>query len=103
MNCNLALKRLMKKRKMTVYRLSKTSGVSESTIRNIFLRGNDPSLSTLEALCSALGVTLSEFFMSEEQECFTLNKEEKELIEAYRASDRREKEFIKRVISPRKD
>lgn len=88
---------------MTVYRLSKSSGVSESTLRNMFTRDSDPSISTLELLCKALGVTLSEFFLENEEEFYSLNNDEKKLIDAYRASDRREKDFIKRVILAPKD
>lgn len=88
---------------MTIYKLSKLSGVSESTLRNMFKRNTDPTLSTLELLCKALGVTLSEFFLEEGDELLSLSKDEKEIILAYRTRDYREKQLIKRVILPRND
>lgn len=103
MNCIYRLKSLMRKRKMTIYRLSKLSGVSESTLRNMFKRGSDPSVKTLELLCEALGVTLAEFFMEEDMELYSLKKDEQEIIIAYRTRDYREKDLIKRVILPRND
>lgn len=44
------------------YRLSKESGLSESTITNIFTRGNIPTISTLEIICKSMNITLSQFF-----------------------------------------
>lgn len=41
---------------------SKECGLSESTLANIFRRNTVPSISTLEAICSGFGITLSQFF-----------------------------------------
>ena len=56
------LRRLLDERGWTEYRLAKNSGLSESTIANIFKRNTVPSLPTLEAICKGLGITLSQFF-----------------------------------------
>ena len=56
------LRRLLDERGWTEYRLAKNSGLSESTIANIFKRNTIPSLPTLEAICKGLGITLSQFF-----------------------------------------
>lgn len=45
-----------------MYKLAKLSGVSQSTLSNMFSRNNDPSISTLEDICRAFGITLSQFF-----------------------------------------
>ena len=52
----------MKEREWTEYRLSKECGLSESTLANIFRRNTVPSITTLETICDAFGITLSQFF-----------------------------------------
>ena len=56
------LRLLLNERGWTEYRLAKNSGLSESTIANIFKRNTNPSLPTLEAICQGMGITLSQFF-----------------------------------------
>lgn len=55
------IKELMDERSWTTYRLSKEAGLSHSTITNIFKRNNAPTFPTLEAVCKAFGITLSQF------------------------------------------
>lgn len=64
----------MKLRGWSEYRLAKESGLSQSTIANIFRRNTLPSIPTLEIICNAFGISLSQFFsdgnnsyLSEEQ------------------------------------
>ena len=56
------LRRLMYERDWTEYRLAKESGLSQSTISNMFYRNTIPSVATLEIICRALGITLAQFF-----------------------------------------
>ncbi len=56
------LRQLLDERGWTAYRLAKESGLSESTLANIFKRNTVPSISTLEAVCVAFGISLSQFF-----------------------------------------
>ena len=73
------LRRMMEERGWTAYRLSKESGLSESTLANIFKRNTVPSIATLEAICGAFGITLSQFFA--EQNMVELTPELKELFD----------------------
>ena len=52
----------MEERSWTDYRLAKESGLSHSTVTNMFNRNNAPTLPTLEAVCKAFGITLAQFF-----------------------------------------
>lgn len=52
----------MKERSWTDYRLAKESGLSHSTVTNMFNRNNAPTLPTLESVCKAFGITLAQFF-----------------------------------------
>lgn len=56
------IKNMMAERGWTEYRLAKESGLSHSTVTNMFKRNNAPTLPTLEAVCAAFGITLAQFF-----------------------------------------
>ena len=56
---------LMKEHNWSDYKLSVESGLSTSTIANIHRRNTIPSIPTLEAICSAFGITLSQFFQED--------------------------------------
>ena len=62
MDVHERLKKLMKDRGWSEYRLSKKCGLSESTLANIFRRNTVHSVSTLEAICEGFGITMSQFF-----------------------------------------
>ncbi len=53
---------LCKEKGYTWYRLSALSGIPVSTIVSIINRNNAPTIPTLQKLCDALGLTLSQFF-----------------------------------------
>lgn len=56
------LRQLLNERGWTEYRLSKECGLSQATIGNIYRRNTMPSLATLETICKAFGITVSQFF-----------------------------------------
>ena len=60
------LRQLLDERNWTEYRLAKASGLSDSTIKNIFKRNTQPTIETLEAVCRGFGITLAQFFADEE-------------------------------------
>lgn len=68
----------MSAQKWTKYRLAKESGLSESTIINIFQRNTLPTISTLEAICRAFGITLAQFFA--ESNLVELSSEQQDLF-----------------------
>jgi len=79
MDTHFRLRQLMAERGWTSYRLAKESGLSESTLANIFKRNNVPSIVTLEAVCAAFGISLAQFFA--ENEMVELTPELKELFD----------------------
>ena len=82
MDVKSKLQTLMDQRGWTYYRLAKESGVSWSTIRNMFLRGTEPTLPTLEALCGGLGISLAELLLGDG--IVELSGRERELLLAWR-------------------
>ena len=61
------LRDLAAERGVTVYRLAQESGVAYSTVRMSGKRGGQLSLYVIERFCQALGISLAEFFASEEE------------------------------------
>ena len=52
----------MARRGLTLNQLAKRSEVSPSTLRNTKRRGGELKAETIERICAALGISLSEFF-----------------------------------------
>lgn len=53
---------LIEERSITLYQLSQVSGVSYSTVKTTEKRGGQLKVDTIERICEALGITMSEFF-----------------------------------------
>ena len=70
---------LMAERNWTDYKLSVESGLSSSTIANIHRRNTVPSIPTIEAICGAFGISLSQFFC-ENASFVQLNEEQQALF-----------------------
>lgn len=51
----------------TEYMLAKKSGVTQSTISSWYRMNMQPSIVTLERVCDAFGMTLSEFFLDDDK------------------------------------
>ena len=96
MDTHNRLQQLLKERHWTKYRLSKKSGLSESTIANIFNRNSDPTITTLTAVCNGFGITLSQFFA--EQEMVELSPELRELFENWMPLAMEQKADLLQVI-----
>ena len=80
MDVNGRIRELLNERNWTEYKLAKESGLSQSTISNIFKRNTVPSISTHALICTGFGISLSQFFsegnmveLSEEQRDFFIN------------------------------
>lgn len=70
---------LRKERGWSVNYLAMEAMLTQSTLNNLYSRRSEPKLSTLRAICGALGITLSEFF-AEEEKLSDLNAELKRKI-----------------------
>lgn len=77
------LNELRLERNLSVYRLAELSGLNQSTLANTFSRGTMPSIANLDAMCQAMGLTLTQFF-SDREHTIKLTEDELLLIENYR-------------------
>jgi len=61
------LMRLLEEKRMAIHKLATESAVPPSTIKNILYgKSVNPGIVTIKMLCDGLGITLVEFFDSEE-------------------------------------
>ena len=64
MDTNLKLEKLLQEKGWTKYRLAKESRLSESTIINMFARNTVPTIASLEVICKAFKITMSQFLQT---------------------------------------
>ena len=62
------IEKLRKEKGWSINYLAMESGLTQSTLNNIYSRNTEPKISTLRAICGAFGITLSDFFKEEESE-----------------------------------
>lgn len=97
MNTLERIRKLLDDRNWSMYKLSKLSGISQSTLSNMFIRNNDPSISTLEEICKAFGITLSQFFANE-GELVVLTKEQSEMLEKWSTLSDEQKSALLKLL-----
>lgn len=90
------IKYLMAERGWTEYRLAKESGLSHSTIANMFHRNNAPTLPTIEAICDAFGISLSQFFIYDNET--EISSEQSYILEKWSMLDPAQKEAILNLL-----
>lgn len=58
---------LLEEKKMSIHRLAIESAVAPSTIKNILYgKSTNPGIVTIKMLCDGFGITLTEFFDTED-------------------------------------
>ena len=56
------IEKLRVKRGFTMAELARAAGLKPSTLHGLYRRNNLPTIPTLEAICSAFGITIAQFF-----------------------------------------
>lgn len=85
---------LCRERSWTYYRLAKEADIPYSTLNNMINRTNIPTIPTLQKICDAFGITLSDFFQ-DESENLQLTIGQKELVELYNRLSLEKKRVLK--------
>lgn len=83
---------LCKKRGISKYRLAQMTGIAQSSLGRIISKDNLPSITTLEKICSALDVTLSQFFLGENAK--NLTEQQNEVLEIWNNLSTNEQEIV---------
>ena len=92
MGIQIRIRKLMAEREWTDYRLAKEANLSHSTVTNMFNRNNAPTLPTLDAVCGAFGITLSQFFAEGEEA--QLTEEQQKLFSKWSTMTDRQKQIL---------
>lgn len=96
LDTNMRIQRLMAEKGWTEYRLAKESGLSQSTITNLFKRNTVPGISTLESICKGFGISLAQFFS--ENGFVELDAEQTKMFEKWKYLSPKQKTLIIDII-----
>ena len=96
MNALDKIRRIMNERGWTDYKLAKETGLSQSTLSNMFNRNTMPTIPTLESICKGFGITLSQFFV--EGNLVELSDEQIEFFNKWSCLTDEQKKLIMEII-----
>ena len=86
---------MREERHWSEYQLSEKSGLTQSTISSWYRKNMIPSIPSLEKICDAFGITLSQFFCDANGDnTVTLTEREKELLSYASRLDQKQYEAL---------
>lgn len=88
---------LRNERNWTEYQLAEKSGLTQSTISSWYRKDLSPSIPSLEKICNAYDITMSQFFL-EDSTTTDLTPIQMELIESSHKLDAQQMERLIRFI-----
>lgn len=71
------------RRGWTEYQLAERAGLPQSTISSWYRKNMVPSLPSLEKICSAFGITLSQLFAEGEGSVISLTESQQKLLDSW--------------------
>lgn len=78
----------------TEYQLAERSGLPQSTISSWYKKHMTPSFASLEKICEAFGITMSQFF-SEDEDMIALTIQQKAMLDKWnRLSDKQKTSLL---------
>lgn len=80
----------------TEYQLAEKSGLTQSTISSWYRKKMTPSIPSLQKICNAFGISLSQFFLEDGDDTVLLNKQQIALIEV---TTRLDSEQLRRLLA----
>ena len=88
------IKQMRDDRNWSDYKLAEEAMIPASTLASIYARNTPPKLEILENICDAFGITLSQFFLEENEKTEIVNNQEKLLLEQFRKQPNQKKAAI---------
>lgn len=74
------IEELRNARGWSVYELSKKSEVKQSTISSWYIKNSNPSITALQKICDAFGITISQFFIEDKDNIVGLTTQQAQLV-----------------------
>lgn len=87
---------LRNQRGWSIYKLAEEAGITQSTLANMFARDSFPSISSLQSICDAFGMTIAQFF---DDGGSGLSAEEQLLLANFKKLSARDKAMIQEIIN----
>ena len=97
LDVNKKIEKMCFERGWSTYALSQYANLPYSTLQSLDRRKSIPKIEILEAICDAFGITLSQFFL-EDEEMEVLSADEKELVTSFRRLPREKQEALLKLI-----
>ena len=88
---------LRNERNWTEYHLSEEANITQSTISGWFCKNKNPTIASLEKICKAFGITLSQFF-AEGEEPIVLTEEQRRMFDKWNSLTKEQKEAFLNLI-----
>ncbi len=85
----------------SLYHLASMSDISYSNLNNIVNRGTQPTVATIERVCSGFNISLSEFFSTATPKYKNGNEisvTERDIIETYRTLTKNDKKLLQAYL-----
>lgn len=92
----LRLRELYTAKGYSVSRLAREADIPKETIRSWYRKGNIPPFDKLDRICSVLGITLAQFFSSEDS--FTAEGPDAQLLEKWHLLKDEQRQVVSRLI-----
>lgn len=73
--------KLRNQKNWSEYQLAEQSGLTQSTISSWYRKNLIPTVPSLERICLAFGITLSQFFADDSEEAIIIGPLQKQLLE----------------------
>jgi len=90
------IKQLRDERGWSDYRLAKEAQISEGSLNNLFRLNNQPTIPTLEGICTGFGISLSQFF-AKGNEAVIVNEEQREMLDIWNTLNKEQKATLDNV------
>lgn len=91
------IEKFKKQKGWSTYQLSIESGIAQSTLATMKQRKTPIKIDALESICEALGITMAQFFL-EDEEVELLSAQEKELLKKFRRLTPKQKEGLLNLL-----
>lgn len=92
------LKQLMDQRHLTIYSLAQKSELHWQTIKNLFSRTSNPTVSTMEKICKGLNITMAQFFKTEDESLHFVTAEQAYLLGRWESISDEDKETLNKIL-----
>lgn len=86
-------------RNWTEYTLAKNAGITQSTISTWYRKNLQPSVASIEKICTAFGITLSDFFQEKDHKALDgMTRDQFELIDGWSKLSRTQRTALLELV-----